>query len=480
MEILDLATKALGGIIHLSTKRLAAKEKADPLPEVAPSIMKNEDDNTFICGFSSAEVMPADVDTKKYYIAGYRINHPVTGVKDPTTVSAMWLGCKEGEGILLLCADVIGLTGYDVNEVRASLADFCAEKGCKNISISCSHTHASIDTVGYWGPLPLSGKDKSYQKQLFAALKKVAIEAWQNRTVGNLYMGDISVPEAIEDHREPIFCSDKLTRLRFVPADGSAETWFMNYSAHPNTMGGDNTLISADYPCYMRRRINETKKVNVLFAVGAIAAVDIAPSVAEDRTERTMRGGQILGDAAWKIDNDELLNSEITVLRQPYYAPVDNCLLALMPTIGAVSSVKAPCPQGELGMALITEMTYLKIGSRQILMIPGEAFPENIYGGYADAEHSATGLPADINSKPLAEIADDANLVVFGVTNDMTGYMVAKNDFVLHPTQAYLNTWHDRFDRHHYHETNSLGYLTTDTMEKVFSGMMKRVRDAQK
>lgn len=480
MEILDIATKALGGIIHLSTKRLAAKEKAMPLPEVQPTVMKNEADNTFICGFSSAEVMPADVSAKRYYIAGYRINHPVTGVKDPTTVSAMWLGCKEGEGILLLCADIVGLTGCDVDEVRASLAEFCKEKGCKYISISCSHTHAGIDTVGYWGALPKTGKDKSYQKQLFAALKKVAIEAWHNRKVGNLYMGDISVPEAIEDHREPIFCKDTLTRLRFVPADGSTETWFLNFGAHPNTMGGDNTLISADYPCYMRRRINETKKVNVLFAVGPIAAVDIAPSVAEDRTERTIRGGQILGDAAWKIDNDEQLNSEITVLCQSYYAPVDNSILALMPTMGAVTCKKAPCTQGVLGMALITEMTYLKIGSRQILMIPGEAFPENIYGGYADAEHSATGLSAEINSTPLAEIAEDENLIVFGVTNDMTGYMVPKNDFVLHPTQAYVNTWHDRFDRHHYHETNSLGYLTTEVMEKVFRGMMERVRNAQK
>ena len=480
MEILDIATKALAGMIHMGTKRMQKKKTAPFLPDVEPSILKNKNDNTFVCGFSSAEVMPADIHAKKYYIAGYRINHPVTGVKDPTTVSAMWLGCNDDEGILLLCADIVGLTGHDVNEVRASLADFCKEKGCKNISISCSHTHAGIDTVGYWGPLPISGKNKSYQKQLFAALKKVAIEAWQNRTVGNLYMGDISVPEAIEDHREPIFCKDTLTRLRFVPADGSTETWFLNYGAHPNTMGGDNTLISADYPCYMRRKINETKKVNVLFAVGAIAAVDIAPSVAQDRVERTERGGEILGEAAWKIDNDELLNSEITVLRQQYFAPADNYLLAMMPAVGAISSDMAPYKQGTLGMALITEMTYLKIGSRQILMIPGEAFPENIYGGYDDAEHSSTGLSAEINATPLAEIAEDENLIVFGVTNDMTGYMVPKNDFVLHPTQAYVNTTNDRFGRHHYHETNSLGYLTTDVMEKTFRGMMKRVRDAQK
>lgn len=475
MDVLDLATKALDGFIHIGTKRLNKKGKAPVLPDVEPTVIKNEEEDTFICGFANAEVMPADIAAKKYYLAGYKMNNRVTGVLDPTTVSAMWLGCKEGEGILLLCADVVGLTGHDVNEVRASLAAFCEEKGCKNISISCSHSHASIDTVGYWGQLPKTGRDMSYQKQLFAALKKVAIEAWENRTVGKLYWGDVHVPEAIEDHREPIFCNDKLTRLRFVPADGSTETWFLNYSAHPNTMGGSNSLVSADYPCYMRRRINETKRVNCLFSVGAIAAVDIAP-VAEDRTERTMLGGQMLGDAAWKIDNDQLLKSEITVVRQPYYAPVDNFLLALMPAIGAVTSDKAPCSQGNLGMALVTEMTYLKIGSMQILMLPGEAFPEIVYGGFADAEHSATGLSPEINSTPLAEIAQDENLVLFGVTNDMTGYMVAKNDFILHPTQAYVSTYRDRFDRNHYHETNSLGYLTTDVIAKVFTGIMNRVR----
>lgn len=478
MDILDIATKALSGFIHLGAKRMASKGKPAELPVVEPSIMRNANDDTYVCGFASAEVMPADVTAKKYYLAGYKMNNRVTGVLDPTTVSAMWLGCEEGEGILLLSADVVGLTGHDVNEVRASLADFCKEKGCKNISISCTHSHASIDTVGYWGQLPKTGRDMSYQKQLFAALKKVAVEAWQNRTVGHLYMGDIHVPDAIEDHRIPIICNDKLTRLRFVPADGSTETWFLNYSAHPNTLGGSNSLVSADYPCYMRRRINENKRVNCLFAVGAIAGVDIAP-VAEDRLERTVLGGQMLGDAALKIDNDELLKSEITVLRQPYYAPIDNVLLALMPAIGAVTSDKASCSQGTLGMALITEMTYLRIGSRQIVMLPGEAFPEIVYGGFADAEHSATGLSAEINCKPLAEIAEDENLVVFGVTNDMTGYMVAKNDFILHPTQGYVSTYRDRFDRNHYHETNSLGYLTTDTIEKVFVGIINRVKVVQ-
>ena len=478
MDILNIATKALDGIMHLNTRRMAAKQKPAVLDDVQPVTMKN-DKGTYICGFANAEVMPADVTAKKYYLAGYQMNQRVTGVLDPTTVSAMWLGCNEGEGILLLCADIIGLTGYDVDGVRASLADFCKQSRCKNISVSCSHSHASIDTVGYWGQLPKTGKDKSYQKQLFAGLKKVAIEAWQNRTEGKLFMGDIHVPEAIADGREPYFCNDKLTRLRFVPANGDTETWFLNYSAHPNTMGGKNSQVSADYPYFMRRKINETKPVNCLFSVGAIAAVNIA-DLSEDRYERTKMGGEILGEAAWKIDNDQQLDADLTVLCQPYHAPVDNFLLALMPAIGAVTAKKSPCTQGTLGMSLITEMTYLKLGNRQILMLPGEAFPEIVYGGFADAEHSATGLSAEINATPLAEIAEDENLIIFGVTNDMTGYMVAKNDFILHPTQAYISTYRDRFDRNHYHETNSLGYITTDIIAKTFSGIMDRVRNEKK
>ena len=64
---------------------------------------------------------------------------------------------------------------------------------------------------------------------------------------------------------------------------------------------------------------------------------------------------------------------------------------------------------------------------------------------------------------------------MFGVTNDMTGYCVVPNDFVLNKTQPYVEQGRDVFDRKHYHETNSLGYLTNQVYTEVVADIMTRV-----
>ena len=184
----------------------------------------------------------------------------------------------------------------------------------------------------------------------------------------------------------------------------------------------------------------------------------------------------MLGEAALKIDNDVELDSSISFISQRYYAPIDNCILALMPILKVCTADKFPYPGCNVGIALRTEMTYMKIGSQKILIFPGELFCELVYGGYASAEDSATGLGPEINTEPLARICGDDSLMVFGVSNDMTGYVVAPNDSVLHPTQAYRSSVHDRFDRNHYHETHSLGKDICCTVERVFRDLVERLK----
>ena len=75
---------------------------------------------------------------------------------------------------------------------------------------------------------------------------------------------------------------------------------------------------------------------------------------------------------------------------------------------------------------------------------------------------------------PLAEIAGDPDMIVFGVSNDMTGYVVPPNDFILHPTQPYLNGYRDKFDLNHYHETNSMGIGTQKVIADTFADVVSR------
>lgn len=472
MSIADVAASAVKIIAKQNAKILKRKRSAPQIPE---HIVKKLSADKYNVGFASCEVMPDDLDTATYWIAGHGPGKKIEGVHDPITVSAMWIGCGDNGGIIMVSADIIGLTRVEVAKVRDMLSDFSKKVGCKSTNICCTHNHAGFDTVGYWGKLPKTGKNPAYMDKLLNSIANVAKQAYENRTTGDLYIGSVHVPEAQFDKRPPVVLHDVLTRIRFVPDNGSKETWFLNYAAHPNTLGGSNRQVSADYPYFLRKTIYENKDVNVLFGIGAIAAVDPG-DFCEDKMERTRLQGECLGNAALTIDNDVKLNCELSVLRQPFYFPVDNGVLAFLAMLKVMSSKRYPCDKGDLGLALKSEITYIKLGSQKILLLPGESFPETVYGGYASAEDSATGKGPEINSKPLVEIAEDENLLVFGVTNDMTGYVVAPNDFILNKTQAYLSNGHDRFDRSHYHETNSLGYLASHTIAETFEDIVKRMK----
>ncbi len=475
MGVNEFAAKAVRVIGKRSSKKLIRKGvKAEDLPRPMPTVIKGE---SYVCGYASRVVMPNDIHAKKYWVAGHGMGHVIEKVHDNITVSAMWIGADDNGGYIHISADIIGLTNFELNIVRANLKDLMEESKCAGVFVSCTHTHAGFDTVGYWGQLYKlqSGKDPEYMDLLLKSLEEVAREAYAKRKSGKLYVGTVKVPEAQFCKREPNAMHDVLTRIRFVPDNGSTEMWFLNYAAHPNTLGGDNRECSADYPYWLRKTIKDEKRVHVLYGVGAIGAVDPG-DFCEDKPERTRIEGETLGKAALGIDNDKEMPVEITVLQQKYYSPVDNGLLALMASIKACSSQRYPCDKGDLGLALLTEMVYIKLGTQQILMLPGEPFPEVVYGGAAPAELSATGKGTDINPTPLIDIVGDKDLLVFCVTNDMTGYCVTPNDFILHETQAYIEQGKDVFDRRHYHETNSLGYLTNETMAENVADIMKRVK----
>lgn len=472
-SINDLAAEAVKRISQKNGRSVNRKFAA---PHIPAADVHSFTGDGWVCGSAYESVMPSSVTEKFYGIAGHGPGRRIEGVHDPVTVSAMWIGCGEG-GILIAAADIIGLTNTEVRQFRQRLLPFCHQTGCVGVHICCSHSHAGFDTVGYWGKLPKTGKDSAYMQQLFSCLEEVCVKAYENRRPGTLSVGYAHVPDAQFIRRLPKVAHDTLTRLRFVPSDGGREIWFLNYAAHPNTLGGENRLVSADYPYYLRKAIKKEKNADVLFGVGAIGAVD--PGMySDDRKVRTEMEGEALAKAALSIEQEEPLSPKISALCQPFYYPVDNTVLNFLAMLGVMSCDKYPCEKGELKMALRSEMSLIRLGDLQILLLPGELFPALAYGGYRDKNHSAANRPASDNPEPLTEIAEDDKLLIFGVTNDMTGYVVPPNEFVLHPTQPYLSTATDRFGEKHYHETNSLGYLSAETIAETFRAVKQRMEEA--
>ena len=463
-------SEALYSFAHDLALKKAQKIARKPVPDL-PAAQKltlgKAESRTFNVGFACSDITPYNYKTHPYWMAGYGIAKRITGLLDPLTASAMWIDCG-GDGIVLISCDLIGLTGY---EIRAMLAPFCKKSGCRHVTVSCTHTHAGADTMGYWGVLPFSGKDKAYMRKIKNAIQTLCEEAYRSRKSGVMYYGNIEAPELLHRWREPYFTKAQLHRFRFVPDDGSEETWYLNFPAHPNTLGGKNKRLSADYPCYMRREINRRQKVNVLYSVSAIGATDVG-ELADDDLERTILGGAALGRKAFEIVNDRQLGAEIAVVSQNFIMPLDNPVLSLANALGVFNARACPA-DSETKTGFISEITYLNIGGVQILTMPGEMFPELVWtGGYENAETSATGEGAEINPTPLSEIFHDPQLIVFGVTNDMAGYALARNDFVLDPDLPFLRHAKDRFGRNHYHETNSCGVNTGD----VIAGVCRQIK----
>ena len=416
----------------------------------------------FECGFAQTSITPPDLLKRTYWMAGYDIWKKITGILDETTASAMWLSCG-GDGIILLSCDLIGITGFDLDIIRKKLRSFSLLSGCKHIILSCTHTHGGIDTMGYWGPLPKSGKDEKYMDFLMKKLEEICVNAYKNRKQGKLYYGNIEAAELVNRWREPMnFTNNRLNRFRFVPFDGSKEIWYLNFGAHPNTMGGKNKMLSADYPCYMRREIKRHIDADILFSISTIGTTDIG-KIGERPTERTILGGYMLGQKALQIDNDRELSADISLIVKHFVMPIDNPVLAVANKVGIFTTKKCSS-NSDLGIGFVSELNLLDIGGVKILTCPGEMFSELVLeGGYCDAASSATGAGAEINPEPLNKLFG-TELIIFGVTNDMAGYCVAPNDFILDKKRPFIDRGKDRFDRSHYHETNSCGINTGKTI----------------
>ena len=464
MDFSSMISGPLQKFLLKKAKKTLVTNPAKPLPPTQVDFSK-EKGECFTVGFGKCVMLPEDIDKKKYYIAGYGENNPAKGVIDPQYAHAMWIDDNTGRGgVLFISLDIVGLLNKDVNRIRERLSCFSEKTGCRSINVCSTHNHAGIDTMGIWGKLPFSGKDPRFMDILFDAVVKACEDAFESRKNGDLYLGTVDVPDMQEDIRTPIVYSKTLTRFRFVPENGDNEIWMLNFASHSESLQGCNHLVSADFPCYLREKIKNHTNADVVYTVGAIGGMISMDIPDEDRLkkehrllESTRNIGYKLADYAISISNDIKLDACVNFVRKEFYAPADNTILTLACHIGLLEADKYADSKYPKHLCLKSEISYFEIGSKKLLLLPCEIFPELVFGGFLSAEESATGKGAEFNPKILAEIVNDDEILVFGLANDELGYVLPPNDFILHPTAPYLENGRDKHNRRHYEETNSMG-----------------------
>ncbi|MGN1315463.1 MAG: hypothetical protein ACI4VW_00160 [Acutalibacteraceae bacterium] len=475
----------LNGFVKIYGKTSRKSKAATPLDPVYVDFIESSDSESFTVGFHKKAVLPDDIDTKKYYIAGYGENNPARGVIDPQYAHALWVDDNSGRGgILLISLDVVGLLNKDVLKIRGMLKDFSRETNCRYIGVMSTHNHAGIDTMGIWGHLPFkSGKDEKFMDLLFDAVKECAFEAYKNRHDGDLYLGEIEVPDMQEDIRTPEVYSKTLTRFRFVPRDNSNEIWVLNFASHSESLQGCNHLVSADFPCYLRERIKQKTHADTFYTVGAIGGMISMNIDNEDvlkkehrLLESTRSIGFKLADYALSINNDRKLQPLVNFARKEFYVDVENPVLTVAGYIGLLDAEKFTRKETSAYWCLKSEITYFEIGDKKLLLLPGELFPELVFGGALSAENSGTGKGTEVNPKLIGDIVGDENILIFGLANDELGYILPPNDFVLNEKSPYIDKAVDIHNRRHYEETNSAGPETSQIIADVVEDITETIK----
>lgn len=444
------------------------------------STFSYETGSEWTVGFAKEVLTPDDVTSEIYYIAGYNTNNPALSVLDDMYAKAVYLDDNTGRGGVVICAiDSVGISRKDINDIRKLVIESGKLPDVKSINICATHTHSAVDTQGLWGSAFYSdGKNDAFMQMLKEKAAKAIIAAYESRENGKLYFGTAEADGLQTDTRTPVDFDATVTSIRFEPNNGGNDTYIVNFACHAEMLGSKTTVVSADFPAYMNKEINEqTGGANVVFINGAIGGLITGAEIdtflrgeLEACIEHTKEFGKNVANLVMGITNETEIEPLVNIKTQSVTVTCDNTALLLVRFIGVLNNDVAKISYNEIG--IITEVSFMQLGNKQIgiYMIPGELCPELESGNFLSAEEAGNGVEADY--KVLSEMSDCKHNFVLGLCNDEIGYIIPDNDFLLHEWLPYFNIPVDSFGRKHYEETNSVGPDAARTLLEAMESLI--------
>jgi len=232
----------------------------------------------FVAGVARADITPpVGVD-----LCGYGARPgPSTGFHDDLVATALYLSDGSAEVFVLAC-DLVGLHHDNVAALRRDIEERTGVAQA-SILIGCSHTHAGPATpcIRYLG-----NTDPAYFARLLRTLVTTAGEARQRAVPARAGWARADLRVGINRRQARggqiiLGVNDGGTTAPYVDVlsvetrAGTPLARLFSHAAHAVALGGDNTLISADWPGAARRGIEaETPGVRAMFLQGCCGNIN--------------------------------------------------------------------------------------------------------------------------------------------------------------------------------------------------------------
>ena len=377
-----------------------------------------------------------------------------TGANDPLTASCLYLENEEN-AILFIGLDLLSLSRAYILQLRKQIAK---ESGIpeNNIMVSCSHSHSApalaggLDTesqaadhhatpeyIRFVLDAALSLADRAKSTAVPCEVGFGAAECGPAQGIGGNRRDPENGPS--DPHVYALAARDLCGKVIGI---------LVNYALHPTLLHAENTLCSADYPAYIRKRLQDVfPSAAMVFNLGA----------AGDQSSRYFRSGQTFAEAERfgntmaegvrrAILHAEFEESgEISVCSAPFtpalrtfpdpqivrielnekrkmlqraidenagYLTRQNAELAVFGAEGRLAYSESVAENREIRVKedeLPSEICHAKIGQANILFLPGE-----IFMGVAKRIREKSGL---------------RELIITTMSNGyLPGYMFTEND----------------------------------------------------
>jgi hypothetical protein len=389
---------------------------------------------------------------------------------------------RKDSRVAIVSIDVVGYFKNEIDTIRAlvspsSEVDF--------VHVSSTHQHEGPDTLGLWGPdQTTTGIDYGYLDFVNATVADCIDEASANLEKARIYyatansaglslgidreddgygVSDGKVLEgddALAPATEGRIVDPTIATMQLAARNGSSLevlATLVNFGSHPESLGSSNTMITSDFPHYVRQRIEAEYGGVAIWLAGDLGVlqgpldIDVEdPMTGMPAPRRTFRfaevhGTQVAARAIEAIDAVRLGDDGLPSPKNGAPAPeisyatvdpvairLDNPYFRFFTAIGVLDvrrslftdgvpddSVGFPFPPPfdvipqALGEDIQTEVSAVRIGNGAIAVVPTELDPQ-IGATYRQGLVDATGAE---------------HTFIFGLGNDHIGYQVPFEKF---------------------------------------------------
>lgn len=442
-----------------------------------------------LAGFAAVDITPSLDKGQRVYLAGYGTNRRAAGVHDPLYARTAVFR-HGGKQIAIVSVDLIGLQYPATKAIRAKLPEF------NYVLVSSTHNHQGPDVIGIWGKGPFHrGADDAYIDRVVDQI----VESVQNATqtlapvtarFGTAEDGELLADTRLPDCRDGVVRVVRLNRLGTTAAAGLLVQW----NCHPESLGPGNKLITADFPYATIASLEKAHQCPVVYLSGAVGGLMTNPAqmIRGDSPpipDRTYEFAEHYGQAVAQLANKALTTTEslsltpFAIHATPISVPVHNGLYRIARVIGVMKRdifvwsgdyaiIGNPMTEQAADQpgAIETEVAYLRLGELHVGGIPGEIYPELVYGKFEEPAAENVDFPEAPLEPTIAQLMPSNKWLLIGLANDELGYIIPKRQWDKSPPYAYGK------DGGQYGEINSCG---PEVAPIIMEALKQRIADAK-